>query len=250
MLSYEEARDRLLSEVPLQPAERVPLAEASGRVLAKAMVARLTQPSFAASAMDGYALRWSDMPGPWTVIGESAAGAAFAGRVAREQAVRILTGAPVPDGADTVMVQEDADRSGDTLRMIGDGPPALGAHIRSAGNDFSAGDTLLPAPARIGPAAIGLAASAGLASLSVRRRPRVALIATGNELVAPGEIPGPAQIVASSGVMLAAMLRHAGAEVRDLGIVSDSRAAIADTIRSAADADMIVTQGGRVGGRS
>lgn len=243
MLSYEEAVHRLVAAAALLPTESVGLGEAAGRVLAADVTARLTQPPFAASAMDGYAIRFANLAGPWRVIGESAAGSGFQGKVGRGEAVRIFTGAPVPEGSDTVMVQEDTARQGDRLTLTGEGPPHEGAHIRPAGKDFRAGDVLIAAGTCIGPRHIGLAAAGGHAVVEVRRRPRVALIATGNELVPPGIVPAAEQIVSSNGVMLAALFRDAGADVTDHGILPDDLDAITHAIRRA-DCDLLVTIGG------
>lgn len=243
MLSFEEAVARLVAaSAPVAPVE-VPVGDAAGLTLAGDLAARLTQPPFPASAMDGYAIRWADMPGPWRIIGESAAGRGLAGRVGAGEASRIFTGAPVPDGADTVIVQEEVRREGDTLTMTGEGPPRESAHIRTAGKDFRAGDRLIAAGTRLTPQHIGLAAAGGHGRLAVRR-PRVTLVATGDELVPPGTMPAADQIVGSNGVMLAALLRAAGAEVSDLGIFPDDPAAIGKGLEAAKDADLVVTIGG------
>lgn len=243
MLSYEEALARLLAACEPVPPVDLPLAEAAGLILAGDLAARLTQPPFPASAMDGYAMRWADMPGPWRIIGESAAGRGFDGGAGTGEAVRIFTGAPVPQGTDTVIVQEDVHRNGDMLTLTGDGPPKEGAHIRVAGKDFSAGERLIAAGSRLLPQHLGLAAAAGHGALAVRR-PRIAILATGDELVPPGESPQADQIVSSNGVMLAALFRGAGAEVRDLGIFPDDLGAIGKGLQAASDADLIVTIGG------
>ncbi|MBV8973133.1 MAG: molybdopterin molybdotransferase MoeA [Sphingomonadaceae bacterium] len=243
LTSVDEAQARLLADAVPLPAEDVPLPAALGRILAADVVARLTQPPFAASAMDGYAIRWDDLPGPWRVVGESAAGRRFRGTVGPGEAVRILTGAPLPAGADTVVVQEDVRRDGDTLTLTGDGPPRQGAHIRPPGLDFAAGQVLARAGEAVTPARIGVAAASGHATLPVHRRPRVAMLATGDELVPPGATPGPDAIVSSNGVMLAALL-GAHAEVTDGGIVPDTREALAAAVRAHANADVLVTIGG------
>ncbi len=243
LLDVDAALARLLDGVTALPAESAPIATAAGRVLAEAVTARLTQPPFAAAAMDGYAIRWADRPGPWRIVGESAAGHGWAGTLGVGEAARIFTGAPLPAGADTIMVQEDVTRDGDTAALTGDGPPQQGAHIRKQGQDFAEGDALFAAGKRLTPAQIGLAAAAGHGALPVIRRPRVTLISTGDELVPPGTLPGPDQIVSASAVMLAALFAAAGAEVHDPGIIPDHREALAAALQ-AADADLIITIGG------
>jgi molybdopterin molybdotransferase len=193
--------------------------------------------------MDGYAVRAADAtPGArLTVVGTSAAGARFEGRVGRGEAVRIFTGAPVPDGADFVVIQEDTDREADaiTIREGRDGDP----YIRPAGGDFAEG-ARLAAPRRLRPADLALIAAMNAPRVAVARRPVLALIATGDELVMPGEAPGPDQIVASNGFGLKAMLEAAGAEVRLLPIARDTPESLAACFALAAGADMIVTLGG------
>lgn len=243
LLPYQAALDRLLAGAEPLPAETLALADCAGRVLALDMAARLTQPPFAAAAMDGYAIRWADLRASWQVIGESAAGHGWTGTLAPGEAVRIFTGAPVPAGADTIVVQEEVAHDGSGARLSGEGPPHKGAHIRMAGQDFAAGDALIAAGTRLAPPHLGLAAAAGHGALPVVRRPRVTLIATGDELVRPGTAPGPGQIVSSVPAMLTALLRSAGADVHDPGLVRDDRAALAAAITHA-DADLILTIGG------
>ncbi len=243
LLAVDDALAQLLDGVVALPAEMVTLDHARGRILAGPMPARLTQPPFAASAMDGYAIRWADLPGPWRVTGESAAGHGWAGTLQPGEAARIFTGAPLPAGADTVVVQEEIRRDGDVATLAGEGPPRQGAHIRSAGQDFGAGDLLAAAGDRLTPARIGLLAAAGHGAVPMVRRPRVTLIATGDELVPPGATPGPDQIVSSNGVMLRALFENAGAAVDDPGIIPDRREALAAALQ-AAGGDIIVTIGG------
>ena len=243
LLPVAEAQARLLDGVAALAAETVPLAQAAGRRAAADVHALLTHPPTAVSAMDGYAIRWDDRVGPWTVIGEAPAGHGFAGIVGAGEAVRIFTGAPVPDGADTVAVQEEVARDGGTARLTGEGPPRQGANIRPRGLDFTAGGVVAQRGDRLTAARIGLLAASGHGSVAVPRRPRVVVLATGDELVAPGTAPGAGGIVSSSGVMLCAML-GGEAEVRDGGIIPDRREALAEALRAAADADLILTIGG------
>ncbi len=243
MISVDEALSRLFALCAPLETETVPLREAAGRVLAEPVVAGLDQPPFAASAMDGYAIREADhRPGAvLAVIGEAAAGAGFAGTVQAGEAVRIFTGAPVPEGADWVVLQEDVTRDGDRITL--GQRLEHGANIRAAGQDFRAGDRIAP-PRRLAPADLALIAAMNVAEVTVARRPVVALIATGNELVMPGEEPGPDQIIASNGFALAAMAEAAGAEVRMLPIAGDTEASLRFTLDLARDADLIVTIGG------
>jgi molybdopterin molybdotransferase len=181
----------------------------------------------------------------WELVGESAAGGRLDRALKAGEAARIFTGAPVPHGADVILIQEEATRAGDRLVMSGDGPPRIGAHIRRRGSDFGEGDRLIRAGAPIGAAAIALAASGGHGALTVHRRPKVGILSTGNELVPPGEPTGGALLPASNGPMLAALLGRAACAVTDHGIVRDDLDLIATTfIRMAAKSDIIVTTGG------
>jgi molybdopterin molybdotransferase len=243
LLHLDEARARLLAGIVPLPAQTNSLAQASGRITAEAITARLTQPPFPASAMDGWAVRFADRPGPWRIIGTSAAGHPFPGALQSGEAVRIFTGALVPEGADTVIVQEEMVADEASVRLTGEGPPHAGAHIRKAGQDFAAGQLLIDANTRLTARHLGLLAASGHGSVAVRPRPRVALLATGDELVAPGQTPSPGQIVNAGSVMLASLLTAAGADVSDIGILPDQRAPIAAAV-SQAQADIIITIGG------
>lgn len=242
MISVEEARARVLDLVAPVDVEEVPLIEATGRVLAHSVPARRTQPPFDASAMDGYALRSSDLAvgAQLHVVGESAAGLGFSGDAAPGEAIRIFTGAPVPAWADHVIIQENVTRDGDTITLNDLGH---GANIRPAGGDFSAGD-LLDGPRRLTPADVALLAAMNIDRVPVRRRPVVALIATGDELVPPGETPGPDQIIASNSYGLHGLLAQAGAEPRMLPIAPDDLEAICTVFDLAHGADLVVTIGG------
>jgi molybdopterin molybdotransferase len=244
-LSVSEARRRILEDVAPTEPENVAIEAAAGRTLAAPLSARLTQPPFDASAMDGYAVRAADtqiLPATLTVIGEAAAGHPFGGSVNTGQAVRICTGAPMPAGTDAIVIQENTARDGAKV-IVREGIADPG-HIRHRGIDFKQGDTLLPAGRRIGPREIALAASMGHGTLQVRRRPRIAMLSTGDELVPPGRTPGPGQIVASNHLGVGALLEVAGAEVQQLGIARDTREDLAAHIAQAADADVLVTIGG------
>lgn len=245
LLPVAEALARVTGAFSPLPAEEVSIAEALGRVLAEDVCARLTQPPVAVSSMDGYAVRAEDVadaPVALRRIGESAAGHGFAGRVGPGEAVRIFTGAPVPDGADAVVMQENAEAAGDEVTVLSAVPP--GRFIRPAGLDFRAGETGLRAGCRLGPREIGLAAAMNRPWLRVRRRPRVALIATGDEVVRPGDPVGPFQIVSSNTLALAALVHDAGGEALDLGIADDNADSLRRIVAGAKGVDLLVTTGG------
>jgi molybdopterin molybdotransferase len=244
MISLAEAQARLMALATPLPTVETSLFDASGRWAAKTLHARRTQPASDLSAMDGYAIRFAECPGPWTVIGESAAGRSFASGAGAGEAVRIFTGAAVPRGCDTILIQEDAARDGPSLRMTGSGPADRGAHIRLRGNDFSEGDTLITAGELLTPARIALAALAGHATLSVRARPRVSIISTGDELRLPGSDDRDDSIPASNGPMLAALLAPV-CDVIDGDIVADDLAALKTAFAAAAESsDIVITTGG------
>lgn len=246
MLSVEDAQDRVLAHARTMAAQTLDLRQACWRVLAEDIHARHSQPPFAASAMDGYAVRWEDiaaLPARLRLIGTSAAGARFEGRCGAGEAVRIFTGAPLPEGADSVVVQEEAQPDGAHVRITGR-PEGRSGHVRPAGIDFGAGDLLLRRGCRLSDRDIALAASANHARLSVFSRPRVALLTTGDELRPPGQDLGPDQIVASNSIAIALLLEAAGAIVDDLGIVPDDLGAITRAFGEASKADIVVTIGG------
>lgn len=243
LLSVADARHRLFALAPALATEMAPLSEAAGRWSAAPIAAARTQPEQPLSAMDGYAIRFADLPGPWDIIGESAAGRPFAGAVAAHRAVRIFTGAALPDGADTVLVQEEARRDGKRLYLDGEGPLFEGRNVRAEGLDFRAGELLVAPGERLTPARIALAAVAGHAALPVRRRIRVAIAATGDELRTPGAPLAPGQLPESNGAMLAAMLATLPVEIEDLGILPDRRDAL-EAAFSRVAADILVTTGG------
>lgn len=242
LLSVADARDRLFGLATAVEPETVPLRMAAGRWATADVVALRTQPTDDLSAMDGYAIRHADLPGPLTVIGESAAGRRFAGTVGKNQAVRIFTGAAIPAGADSVLVQEEAARDGDALTLAGEGP-LPGGNIRRKGLDFDAGEALVTAGERLTPARIALAAIGGHGALSVRRRIRVAIMASGDELVAPGAALTADALPESNGAMLAAMLADLPVDIIELGILPDRLDAIVSAFASV-HADILVTTGG------
>lgn len=244
LLPVPEAQARLLALAEPLPLERVPVEEALGRYLAEPLIARRTQPPADLSAMDGYAMRIADMPGPWRVIGDSACGHPFAGAVCAGEAVRISTGALMPEGANMVLMQEDTARDGQTLSLTGTPPDPLPKHIRRQGNDFAEGAELLPSGARIGPAQIALALAGGLGYLAVRAVPRLAIIDSGDELSSDPAACALHQIPASNGAMLSAMAREMPCVIDRLGPVADTMEALAEALAQAENADVVVTSGG------
>lgn len=245
LLPAETALERILENLPPPGEEIVAVADAPGRVLARDLAATLTQPPFDSSAMDGYAVHGrasADTGARWTVVGESAAGSAFKGTVESGQAIRIFTGAPVPAECGTVVIQENVTRDGDAIEAT-DATPA-GANIRKAGNDFTKGDVLLTRGRRLDAHSAALAAGMGYGCLAVARRPVVALVATGDELVPPGTPPGPDQIVSSNPVGLRALIEQAGGIAKDFGIAPDDKIALSTVIERAREADVLVTIGG------
>ena len=246
MIAVEEALERIFATLPDLGTERVPLSAAKGRVLAKPLHAQHTQPPFDCSAMDGYAVRAAEVsPGAaLKLAGTSQAGARFVGLMDKGQCVRIFTGAPLPIGADAVVMQEETDAKGNQIRFSGS--IRAGQNVRAQGHDYKRGDALIPSGKRLTPAMLALAASANQAELTVTRRPRLALLATGDELVPPGSSLGPDHIIASNSYGLAALLEPLCEEIIDLGIAPDDPKAIEAALLRAIDAgvDVIVTSGG------
>lgn len=240
MIPVAEALTRVLALAQKPVPETVPLAQAHGRALLQPAVSRLTQPPFDASAMDGYAMRSVDMDGTMQVVGTAAAGHPWQGQVRAGQAIRIFTGAPVPAGFDHVELQENITRDGDTIRVE---THSSGRNIRARGNDFTEGDQV--APGRILTAAdIGLLAAMNLPEVVVAKRPVVAVLAGGDELLPPGSAPAPGQIISSNDLAIAAMVTQAGGVPRILPIARDTDQSLRDSFAAAADADLIVTIGG------
>jgi len=243
MISVAEALDNLFALVTAGPTETVPLHMANGRVLSQDVAAARDQPPFAASAMDGYAVSAASItPGKtFLVIGEAAAGHRWDGTVGPDEALRIFTGAPLPDGTDHVIIQENVSRDGDVITL--DDSANDNAYVRPAGADFGKGD-LIKAPRILRPSDIALLASMNIARVPVTRKPGVAIIATGDELVQPGETPRDDQIIASNSHGLAALIADLGATPRLLPIARDTVPALELAFDLAADADLIITIGG------
>ena len=240
LLAVDEARARMLAEVSALAAEPVALTSAIGRVLAEDVAAVRDQPPFDASSMDGWALRSADAPGALLIAGESAAGHGYEAELQPGQAVRIFTGASMPKGADTIVIQEDATREGERVTVPASPP---GANLRPAGGDFRAGQALLAKGTRIDPWRLSLAASAGRAEVLAHARPRVAIVSTGEEIVEAPAAPGPYQIYDSGAPVLAAMVEGWGGLPTKLKPVRDELEAVIEALRTA-DAELIVTVGG------
>ncbi|HEX9099706.1 MAG TPA: gephyrin-like molybdotransferase Glp [Candidatus Dormibacteraeota bacterium] len=243
LVDADEAAALVLDRTPVLPKERVAIGEAAGRVLAQDLIAPAELPPFATSAVDGFAVRAADAGSTLRVVGESAAGRPFSGGVSPGTAARILTGGVLPDGADTVVMVEDVSLAGEAVTV----PNELraGNNFHRPGADVKAGELVLRAGAQLGAAELGLAAALGLAQVDVHRRPRVALMSTGDELVEVGKQPGPGQITDSNRWALLAALREAGVEVQILGIGPDEPTALRKLVVDALEAaDVLVTSGG------
>ncbi|MEX0349576.1 MAG: gephyrin-like molybdotransferase Glp [Paracoccaceae bacterium] len=243
MISVDEARAHLFDLVSPLESETVPLAQSAGRILARDAVATRDQPPFAASSMDGYAVNSAEVElhAMFKAVGEAAAGKRFSGNVKPGHAVRIFTGAPMPEGTDFVIIQENTERRGD-LVTITDGPGTK-SNVRPAGVDFKSGDRLT-APRLLSPSEVALLAAMNISDVPVSRRPVVALISNGNELVMPGETPGPDQIIASNTFGLKALFEQVGAQVRMLPVARDTAASLTTALELAEGADLVVTIGG------
>ena len=242
-IPLEEAQVRLLDTIAKAAAEEAPVTSSDGLYLAADLVARRTQPAADISAMDGYVVLEDDCAGPWTVVGESAAGHPFTGDLQAGEAIRISTGALMPDPGGAVLLQENATRNGNSLSLNGEGEPTT-RHIRRKGFDFAEGDLLLEAGARMNAARIALAISGGHSTASLRTRPKVAILDSGDELAASPGMVASHQIPASNGDMLHAMVAPYASEVVRLGPVRDEQAALVAALEQASDCAFIVTSGG------
>lgn len=254
LLPVEEALERILAALTPLPAEMVPVSESLGRVTAEPIRARRTQPPVAVSAMDGYAVRAEDVatvPATLRRVGSAPAGGVYPGRLGRGETVRIFTGGPVPDGADAIVIQEDVDAASeaDGASIVVREAVAAGTFIRPAGLDFRVGDVGVPEGRRLTARDVGLAAAMNVPWIRVRRRPRVAILSTGDEIVRPGELDEPTRIVSSNAYALAAVVRAVGGEAIDLGIAPDDSDALRAMAAGARGADLLLTSGGASVGR-
>ncbi len=245
MISVAEALDRILADIKPQPTEQISLRQGLGRVLSEPLVARRTQPPSAMSAMDGYATLFDDVTSPpvkLEIVAEIPAGASYEAELRPGQAARIFTGAPVPTRADSIVIQEDTEREGATVTVKE--APEKGRYIRPAGLDFSEGEILIEAGKRLNARDIGLAAAMNIPWLMVHRKPRISILATGDEVVMPGDPVGPNQIVSSNGLALASLVEAMGGEAVLLGIAADNRNALSELVEGVKGTDMLVTTGG------
>lgn len=246
LLPVAEAQQRILDAVSPLPAEQISLAEGLGRVLARNVASRRDQPPMAMSAMDGYAVRAVDvatLPATLKVVGYAPAGHAFDGSVGAGEALRIFTGAPVPEGADTIVIQENTEQSDEVVRVI-DGTAPVGRYIRPAGLDFATGDVLLPSGKVLTARDVGLSAAMNVPWLNVHRKPRISILATGDEIVMPGDPIGRDQIVSSNALSLAAFITAQGGTPLDLGIAPDEEDGLRALAAGARGSDILVTTGG------
>ena len=246
LLPVAEAQLRIIEAVGTLPAEQISLADGLGRVLSMEVASRRNQPPMAMSAMDGYAVRAVDvaaLPATLNVVGYAPAGHAFDGSVGPGEAVRIFTGAPVPDGADTIVIQENTEQSDKIVRVV-DGTAPVDRYIRPAGLDFATGDILLPRGKVLTARDVGLSAAMNVPWLSVHRKPRISILATGDEIVMPGDPIGRDQIVSSNALSLAAFITAQGGTPLDLGIAPDEKDGLRALAAGAHGSDILVTTGG------
>ena len=246
MISVENARNKINASMPLMSLEQIGLPQALGRVLGEDLMARRTQPPKPVSSMDGYAAKIDDLlsiPTKLKVVGEIPAGTSYDGQIKEGESVRIFTGAPVPKGADLIIIQENTQKDGEFVKII-KGKPTVGQFIRPAGLDFNKGEILLKAGRTLTSRDIGLIAGMNIPWLMVRRRPKIAILATGYEIVMPGNFLGSDQIVSSNGLALSAFINASGGETIDLGIAPDTADDLQSLAKQAKNVDMLVTCGG------
>ncbi len=244
LLPLEEAQQRLIGMAQRLPSETVPVGEALGRYLAEDLIAKRRQPAADMSAMDGYAISFEDRNGPWELVGECKAGSPPCSAIQPGQTARIFTGALLPEDADTVVMQENVKADDRMIHLIEDPSPIKGRHVRHAGGDFKIGDIALKAGTQLNAAALGHAVIAGAGMLAVGRRPRIAILSTGDELVAPGADTLPHQIPASNDVMITAMLDQLPAQSRSISRIKDDMESLCAALENAQNCDIIVTIGG------
>ena len=249
LMKVDEARTRILASMPLMPGEEISIINGLGRITHGDIISRRTQPPLALSSMDGYAVRFSDVqeiPSKLTRVGSAPAGRAYPNALNRNEAVRIFTGGPIPVGADTIVIQEnvDAESENDGANLQVNQQPTKGQYIRSAGLDFQMGELGIKAGRKLTARDIGLAAAMNVPWMSVRRRPKVAILATGDEIVRPGDNINPHQIVSSNSYTLAALIKAAGGEPIILGIAPDTIEGIQSFFETEIGADLIITTGG------
>ena len=244
LLPLDQAQQRLIALAFRLPAETLSVHDALGRYLTDDLIAKREQPAADMSAMDGYAIRFADRDGPWTLVGECKAGSPPCAALEPGETARIFTGALLPEGADTVVMQENVEADGNTIRLTEEPSPERGRHVRHQGGDFARGSIGLPGGSLLNAAALSEAVIAGHGALSVGRQPRVAVVSTGDELVAPGSATLPHQIPASNDVMLSAMLSGLTAETLSLSRIPDDMDVLCAALESAKDCDIIVTIGG------
>jgi molybdopterin molybdotransferase len=245
MISVEEALARLLAPLEKLPPEQISIVDGLGRILAEDVAARRTQPPFAVSAMDGYAVRAEDLsavPVELRIVAEVPAGAGFGGHVGPREAARIFTGAPLPAGTDTIIIQEDTEREGDRVRVL-EGAPR-GRYVRREGLDFAEGEVLLKAGRRLTARDVGLLAAMNRPWLLVHRRPRIGILSTGDEIVMPGDPIGPHQIVSSNSLALAAFVAACGGIPVSVGNAPDDPEALRQIAAATSGVDLLVTTGG------
>ena len=246
LLPVAEAQKRIIDAMPILPIEQISVADGFGRTLAEPIVSRRDQPPTDVSAMDGYAVRAEDVatiPVELEIVGYAPAGHSFRGKIGPHEAVRIFTGAPIPAGANTIVLQENTEKFGERVRVTsGDAP--LGKFVRSAGLDFSQGDPLLPAGRTLTARDIGLAAAMNVPWLKVRRKPRISILSTGDEIVMPGDPVEQDQIVSSNALSLAAIVKAIGGDPIDLGIAPDRENELTALAAGAIGSDILLTTGG------